>query len=81
MGVWQLVLLDTAVDLAVLCLEGKTDHGVTGVTSGNQLWGLLPPYHLFSAGPFLVSLCLLSASLSTYTAFKTSILTIFKLLK
>lgn len=24
MGVWQLVLLDTAVDLAVLCLEGKT---------------------------------------------------------
>lgn len=29
------VVLDTDTELPILCLEGKTDHGVTGVISSN----------------------------------------------
>lgn len=43
------IILDTVVDLGALCLEGKMDCAVTGVTSDNQLWRLSPPHLLLSA--------------------------------
>lgn len=77
------ILSDTAADLAVFCLEGKTDHGVTALTSGNPTVGSITSIIYSVPGAFLVNVCLLylSASPSAYTAFKTSILTIFTVLK
>lgn len=37
------VVLDTDTDLPILCLEGKTGHCVTGVTSSNTKVGTVTP--------------------------------------
>lgn len=52
------ILLDTAADLGVLCMERKTDHGVTGVTSGDSTVGTITSISSTQC------LSLLSASLS-----------------